>query len=220
MAAAQDYKVVLKDSGRVATGRFVSENDVSIVIEIGGMVTRFKKARLDLERMKELNRAPQPKPAQATPTTAAGERSKSPKGPFSIEETPEFRRAAKDQQRSLTNEIARLKNLLATVQAQPASPQRERDIEGVKAWIRQRERELEEFNLPLGESSDAEATRLRARMVEATRSVDREHREYFEALHRKASKGEMDNRLETLQRLQKEMGEANEAFSRYMRDRK
>jgi hypothetical protein len=169
--------------------------------------------------MKGLNRAAQARSTQAAPATAAGERSKS-QGPFSIEETTEFRRAAKDQQRSLTNEIARLKNLLATVQAQPASPQRERDIEGVRAWIRQRERELEEFTLPLGESSDAEAQRLRNRMVEATRAVDREHREYFEALHRKAPKAEMDNRLATLQRLQKEMGEANEAFARYMRDRK
>jgi hypothetical protein len=150
----------------------------------------------------------------------AGDGRKYPLAPFSVEETPEFRRAAKDQQRSLTNEIARLKNLLATVEAQPATPQRERDIQGVKAWIREREKQLEDINLPLGESTDAEATRLRAWMVEATRAVDREHREYFEALHRKAPKAEMDTRLANLQRLQKEMGEANEALARYQRERK
>lgn len=48
------YKVVLK-SGKVIEGKLLHEDQLNIYLESGGIKMNFKKEKLDLEKMKELN---------------------------------------------------------------------------------------------------------------------------------------------------------------------
>ena len=49
-----EYKVVLK-SGKVIEGKFLHEDSLNVYIESGGIKMNFKKEKLDLAKMKELN---------------------------------------------------------------------------------------------------------------------------------------------------------------------
>jgi hypothetical protein len=62
-----EYSVVMKDTGKVITGEFVQENDQIVVITKDHVSLTFKKALLDLEKMKTLNESakPEPKPTDA-----------------------------------------------------------------------------------------------------------------------------------------------------------
>jgi hypothetical protein len=57
----------MRDSGKVITGEFVQENDQIVVISKDHVSLTFKKALLDLEKMKTLNESfkPEPKPTDA-----------------------------------------------------------------------------------------------------------------------------------------------------------
>jgi|GEM_PF-3302035 len=56
-----EYKVVIKKNGKVLEGKIVSDTDTSITIVSSGAQLTFKKADLDLEKMKELNADYHPK---------------------------------------------------------------------------------------------------------------------------------------------------------------
>jgi hypothetical protein len=62
-----EYSVVMRDTGKVITGEFVQENDQIVVITKDHVSLTFKKALLDLEKMKTLNQSvkPEPKPTDA-----------------------------------------------------------------------------------------------------------------------------------------------------------
>jgi MoxR-like ATPase len=66
-AVFAEYTVVMKDTGKVIKGEFVQENDQILVITKDHVSLTFKKALLDLEKMKTLNEAvkPEPKPTDA-----------------------------------------------------------------------------------------------------------------------------------------------------------
>jgi hypothetical protein len=74
LAFAQ-YKIVLKN-GKVIEGKYLHEDQANIYVESNGIQMNFKKDRLDLDKMNELNTsvpAPVEVPAQkpSTPTVAA-----------------------------------------------------------------------------------------------------------------------------------------------------
>jgi hypothetical protein len=50
-----EYKVVIKKNGKVIEGRLLSETDTTVSIVSGGSHFTFKKADLDLDKMKEVN---------------------------------------------------------------------------------------------------------------------------------------------------------------------
>src|SRR5262245_7973854 len=58
-AFATDYQVVVKSSGKVIHGAFLYEDATTITLQINSAEVSFKKDKLDLERMRELNK-PQP----------------------------------------------------------------------------------------------------------------------------------------------------------------
>jgi hypothetical protein len=64
------YKVVLK-SGKVIEGKYLHEDQLNIYIESGGIKMNFKKEKLDLAKMKELNAK------QETPAADAAAKSES-----------------------------------------------------------------------------------------------------------------------------------------------
>jgi hypothetical protein len=66
-AVFAEYTVVMKDTGKVIKGEFVQENDQIVVITKDHVSLTFKKALLDLEKMKTLNESekPEPKPTDA-----------------------------------------------------------------------------------------------------------------------------------------------------------
>jgi hypothetical protein len=74
-----DYKVVVKKSGKVIEGKFVSEDDKTInLTSPDGIRISFKKELLDLDKMKELNaslqtQAPPPPPPAPKKTNTSGD---------------------------------------------------------------------------------------------------------------------------------------------------
>lgn len=66
-AVFAEYTVVMKDTGKVIKGEFVQENDQILVITKDHVSLTFKKALLDLEKMKTLNQSvtEEPKPTDA-----------------------------------------------------------------------------------------------------------------------------------------------------------
>jgi hypothetical protein len=70
------YKVVLK-SGKVIEGRFLHEDQLNVYIESGGINMNFKKDKLDLEKMKELNAKQEAPAAEAHPQSATPVKSSS-----------------------------------------------------------------------------------------------------------------------------------------------
>ncbi len=64
------YKVVLK-SGKVIEGNFLHEDQLNVYIESGGIKMNFKKDKLDLAKMKELNAKPESPAVEATHKNAA-----------------------------------------------------------------------------------------------------------------------------------------------------
>jgi hypothetical protein len=61
-AVFAEYTVVMKDTGKVIKGEFVQENDQIVVITKDHVSLTFKKALLDLEKMKTLNESLKPEP--------------------------------------------------------------------------------------------------------------------------------------------------------------
>ena len=62
------YKIVLK-TGKVIEGKYLHEDQTTIYIESGGIKMNFKKDKLDLEKMKELNaKQEMPSPESAPPS--------------------------------------------------------------------------------------------------------------------------------------------------------
>jgi len=61
-AVFAEYTVVMKDTGKVIKGEFVQENDQILVITKDHVSLTFKKALLDLEKMKTLNESVKPEP--------------------------------------------------------------------------------------------------------------------------------------------------------------
>jgi hypothetical protein len=61
-AVFAEYTVVMKDTGKVIKGEFVQENDQIVVITKDHVSLTFKKALLDLEKMKTLNESVKPEP--------------------------------------------------------------------------------------------------------------------------------------------------------------
>jgi hypothetical protein len=57
-----EYTVVMKDTGKVIKGEFVQENDQIVVITKDHVSLTFKKALLDLEKMKTLNESVKAEP--------------------------------------------------------------------------------------------------------------------------------------------------------------
>jgi hypothetical protein len=70
------YKVVLK-SGKVIEGKFVHEDQLNVYIESDGIKMNFKKDKLDLEKMKELNAKQEAPAAEAHPQSATPVKSSS-----------------------------------------------------------------------------------------------------------------------------------------------
>lgn len=66
---ATEYSVVMKDSGKVIKGEFVQENDQIVVISKDHVSLTFKKALLDLEKMKTLNQSMKAEPKPTDPKT-------------------------------------------------------------------------------------------------------------------------------------------------------
>ena len=56
-SVSAEYSVVMKDTGKVIKGEFVQENDQIVVITKDHVSLTFKKALLDLEKMKTLNQS-------------------------------------------------------------------------------------------------------------------------------------------------------------------
>src|SRR3954469_12282739 len=62
-----DYQVVLKSSGNVIHGAFLYEDANTITLQVNSAEVSFKKEKLDLARMKELNQSQlAPGPQQET----------------------------------------------------------------------------------------------------------------------------------------------------------
>jgi hypothetical protein len=64
------YKVVLK-SGKVIEGKYLHEDSLNVYIESGGIKMNFKKEKLDLAKMKELNAKQETTVTEAAAKTAA-----------------------------------------------------------------------------------------------------------------------------------------------------
>lgn len=211
-ALAQEFKVVLKESGRTISGRLLSEDNESVVVEVGSLQTRFKKSRLDLVKMKELNRdqASTPKPAVPPVTRPAT-------GPYSIEDDPAYKAAALDYQQGLERKLASLHQAIVDIQRDnPPSPRRDAAITSVRASIRETDVELEKIRIERGVSTDLEAIRLRKRMVELTKAADRVRREFF-ALDPKVPVAEREALRKTILQADKDQADAEEAFRRYIK---
>jgi hypothetical protein len=65
------YKVVLK-SGKVIEGKYLHEDSLNVYIQSGGIKMNFKKEKLDLAKMKELNAKQETPVAEATSSMATG----------------------------------------------------------------------------------------------------------------------------------------------------
>ena len=70
------YKVVLK-SGKVIEGKFLNEDQLNVYIDSGGIKMNFKKDKLDLEKMKELNAKQETPAAESDPQGATPVKSSS-----------------------------------------------------------------------------------------------------------------------------------------------
>lgn len=64
-----EYKVVLK-SGKVIEGKYLHEDSLNVYIESGGIKMNFKKEKLDLAKMKELNAQQETPTAETMAKTA------------------------------------------------------------------------------------------------------------------------------------------------------
>jgi hypothetical protein len=70
------YKVVLK-SGKVIEGKFLHEDSLNVYIESSGITMNFKKEKLDLAKMKELNATQETPVAETTAKSTTASKSMS-----------------------------------------------------------------------------------------------------------------------------------------------
>jgi len=134
-----DYQVVLKPSGKVIHGAFLYEDANAITLQVNSTEVSFKKERLDLVRMKELNRS-QPAAGLSTSFGAQGAGVTTPsEGQALI--------------RELQEHIAERARTLAKYQSQPPSADRDRHIQELAKELAMKRRALLDLRLGYGPSN-------------------------------------------------------------------
>jgi hypothetical protein len=200
MGWCADYSVVAKSSGLVIHGDFVSEDANTVTLKVHNADVSFKKERLDLARMKELNR---PQPAAGIPTGSA------PRGGMAGSAPND----GKALIRGLEEQIAERKRALANYEAQPASEQRERQIHETEEEIGRMRRALVEVQLEYGDADDPELAELRNRHEEAFAEAEAA-KEAYDSLPAHASQAEMDARWKRFREAEDRWHEAKDALTK------
>jgi hypothetical protein len=135
-----DYQVVLKPSGKVVHGAFLYEDANAITLQVNSTEVSFKKEKLDLVRMKELNRS---QPAAVLSESFGAQ--PGPGGPTSSEGQALIR--------ELQEHIAERARTLAKYQSQPASAERDRHIQELAKELAMKRRALVDLQLGYGPSN-------------------------------------------------------------------
>jgi hypothetical protein len=203
VAWAADYQVVLKNSGKIIHGEFLAEDATTITLKINTAEVSFKKEKLDLARMKELN----PPIATAAPGSPAsgvvpGQRPRNEKGMASIHK--------------LEAQIAEREQTLARYRAQPPSNDRDREISERVEELRLMRMALADLKLEYGTSEDPELVRLSRRADELFGPAEEAQRAY-DNLPPNATKAEADAAWERFQEAEKRWQEAHEALTDAMK---
>ena len=198
LAWAGDYQVVLKSSGKIIHGDLVSEDASSITLRVGVGEVSFKKERLDLERMRELNRGASASSGGAT--------------------TPQTPSQGADAIRNVESRIAEREKALARLQAQPPSAERDRQIQKVEGELRQMRNAREELKLQHGVAQDSELERLYEARAEAFAEAE-EAKQAYDSLPPNAPQSEADAKWQALRDAEKKWQDANDALTKAMEAR-
>src|SRR3954453_21996040 len=135
-----DYQVVLKPSGKVIRGVFLYEDVSTITVQVNSTEVSFKKEKLDLVRMKELNPS---QPAAVLPNSFGAQ-------PGAGVTTPSEGQALI---RELQEHIAERARTLAKYQSQPPSADRDRHIQELAKELAMKRRALLDLRLGYGPSN-------------------------------------------------------------------
>ncbi len=198
MGWCADYEVVLKNSGKVIHGDLLSEDANTVTLKVNRAEVTFKKDRLDLARMKELNH---PQPAPGLPAGAAAQ-------------DPGDK---KELIRGLQEQIAERKRTLANYQAQPASDERDRHMRETEEELRKMRKALVELQIEYGVEGDSELTELRNRHEEAFARAE-EAQQAYDSVPANASHSEMEARWERFQEAEKRWHEAKDALTKALQE--
>jgi hypothetical protein len=200
MAWAADYQVVLKPSGKIIHGDFVSEDANTVTLKVNRAEVSFKKDRLDLTRMQELNQS------QRAAGLPAG--STAPDGA-----TGSAAGDGKQLIHELERGIAERKLALANNESRPASDERDRRIQETEAELRKMRKALVDLQLKYGVSGDPELEQLWNQREEAFAQAE-EAKQAYDDLPENASKAEWDARWERFRNSEKRWHEAQDAYTK------
>jgi len=195
-----DYQVVLKDTGKVIHGDFLYEDAHTITLQMGSVETSFKKDRLDLDRMRELNKA-----SRVSPTGPTAELPPKEVGVTAL--------------RNLERQIPEREDALARLQAEPPSDQRDRKIREAEEELRIMRRTREDLKLEYGVTQDPELERLLKLRSEAYVEAEAAQRAY-DTLSPDATQAEAEAKWQAFQAAEKKWQDAQEALKEAMERRR
>ena len=198
-----DYQVVLKNSGKVIHGDLLYEDAHTVTLQVGGGAVSFKKDRLDLERMRELNRA-----APSTPSTASAPHQSPPPHEVGLASI-----------RKLEGQITEREEALARLRAQPPSDERDRKIQEGEEELRLMRSAREDLKLESGVSQDPELVRLFKLRAEAFNEAEQAQRA-FDSLPPDAPQSEVDAKWQAFRDAEKKWQAAHAALTTAMEQRR
>jgi hypothetical protein len=198
MGWCADYRVVAKSSGLVIHGDLVSEDANTVTLKVHNAEVSFRKERLDLARMKELN---QRQPVEGNPPNSAASDEAA---------APDDRNALI---RGLEQRIAERKRTLANYQSQPASGDRDRHIAETEEELSRMRRALVDLRIEHGVAEDPAVAELRNRHEEAFAQAEAAKQAY-DSLPANASKEEMDARWQRFREAEARWNDAKDALTK------
>lgn len=193
-----DYQVVLKSSGRVLHGEYLTEDATTITVSINHAEVTFKKDKLDLERMRELNK--QPISSGGSPQAAA---------PNSYES--KYQAVVADEIKHWENSLGTAKKFLADCQSGRIKCTAG-DYKIANAQVEDSQRTLRELKLEHGTYEDHEEQALRNRHKELIVQMNAARKAFLQAENDKAPPQEIEARRKELLRLQNEFDQVEKTM--------
>ena len=198
-ALGADYQVVFKGTGKVVHGEFRYEDEKTVTVKVGNTEVSFRKEKLDLQRMRELNRGA---------TIPPGGSVRQPLLPS--------REVGLATIQKLEWQITEREEVLVRYQAQQPSAERDHKIYEIGEELRLMRSAREDLRLEYGLSDNAELVRLRKVADEAYAEADQAQRAY-DSLPPDAPQSEVDARWERFRSAEKKWQEAHAALTKAMK---
>lgn len=191
-----DYQIVLKSSGRVLHGEYVSEDATSITVNINHAEATFKKEKLDLDRMHDLNKAGMI--GVAPPAGTPGNNDK-------------YQAIVADEIKHRENSLGTAKKFLADCQTGRIKCT-DGDYKLANAQIEDSQRTLRELKLEHGTYEDNEEQELVNRHKQLIDKMNAARKAFVDAENDKAATEVIAARRRELNRLQDEFDQVEKAM--------